>query len=154
MALATGTDAPDFTLKDQDGNDVTLSSFRGNQNVVIVFYPVHVHRRVPGRAVLAARRPLRVRERQRAGTRDLVRLAPLAEAMGRAAGLHVSRAERLLASRRGGARAYDVFNEQLGCANRATFVIDKQGKIVDVFESPNLGTAREKAAYEAALAKL
>ncbi len=52
------------------------------------------------------------------------------------------------------ARAYEVFNEQLGCANRATFVIDKQGMIVDVFESPNLGTPRDKAEYEAALAKL
>ena len=39
-------------------------------------------------------------------------------------------------------------------ANRATFVIDTDGKIVDVFESPNLGTPREKAEYEAALAKL
>ncbi len=51
-------------------------------------------------------------------------------------------------------RAYGVFNEQLGAANRATFVIDKAGTIVDVFESPNLGTPREKAAYDAALAKL
>ena len=50
--------------------------------------------------------------------------------------------------------AYGVFNEQLGAANRATFVIDKTGTIADVFESPNLGTPREKAAYEAALAKL
>ena len=50
-------------------------------------------------------------------------------------------------------RAYDVFNEQLGAANRATFVIDKAGTIVDVFESPNLGTPREKAAYDAALAR-
>ena len=39
MTLAAGTEAPDFTLKDQDGNDVTLSSYRGNQNVVLVFYP-------------------------------------------------------------------------------------------------------------------
>jgi peroxiredoxin len=39
IALAPGTDAPDFTLKDQDGNDVTLSSFRDTQNVVLVFYP-------------------------------------------------------------------------------------------------------------------
>ena len=38
------------------------------------------------------------------------------------------------------ARAYGVFNEQLGCANRATFVIDTAGKVVDTFESPNLGT--------------
>jgi mycoredoxin-dependent peroxiredoxin len=51
-------------------------------------------------------------------------------------------------------RAYGVFNERLGAANRATFVIDKQGKIIDVFESPNLATPRDKASYEAALAKL
>ena len=39
MSLEPGTEAPDFTLKDQGGNDVTLSSFRGKQNVVLVFYP-------------------------------------------------------------------------------------------------------------------
>jgi peroxiredoxin (alkyl hydroperoxide reductase subunit C) len=51
-------------------------------------------------------------------------------------------------------RAYGVFNEALGCANRATFVIDKEGKVVDAFESPNLGTPRDMAAYDAALARL
>ncbi len=30
--------APDFTLKDKDGNDVTLSKFRGKK-VVLYFYP-------------------------------------------------------------------------------------------------------------------
>jgi peroxiredoxin Q/BCP len=30
--------APDFTLKDQDGNDVTLSSLRGRR-VILYFYP-------------------------------------------------------------------------------------------------------------------
>jgi peroxiredoxin len=39
VPVETGQEAPDFTLKDQDGNDVSLSSFRGTQNVVIVFYP-------------------------------------------------------------------------------------------------------------------
>ena len=38
MALEPGTAAPDFTLPDQDGNPVTLSSFRGH-NVVVYFYP-------------------------------------------------------------------------------------------------------------------
>ncbi|WP_249010775.1 thioredoxin-dependent thiol peroxidase [Conexibacter sp. DBS9H8] len=38
MALEPGTPAPDFTLPDQDGNSVTLSSLRG-QNVVVYFYP-------------------------------------------------------------------------------------------------------------------
>ncbi|MEE3380723.1 MAG: peroxiredoxin [Succiniclasticum sp.] len=36
--LAIGTKAPDFTLPDQNGNSVTLSSFRGKK-VVLYFYP-------------------------------------------------------------------------------------------------------------------
>jgi peroxiredoxin len=34
-----GNDAPDFTLRDQDGKKVTLSELRG-QTVVLVFYPL------------------------------------------------------------------------------------------------------------------
>jgi peroxiredoxin Q/BCP len=37
--LAVGDKAPDFTLKDQDGTEVTLSDFKGKKNVVLVFYP-------------------------------------------------------------------------------------------------------------------
>ena len=36
--VAVGDTAPDFTLKDNHGNDVTLSALRGKP-VVIVFYP-------------------------------------------------------------------------------------------------------------------
>ena len=36
--LAPGDVAPDFTLPDTDGNDVSLSSFRGHR-VIIYFYP-------------------------------------------------------------------------------------------------------------------
>ena len=36
--LQPGTEAPDFTARDQDGNSVTLSKLRG-KNVVLVFYP-------------------------------------------------------------------------------------------------------------------
>jgi peroxiredoxin Q/BCP len=36
--IETGAQAPDFTLPDQDGSDVTLSEFRG-QTVVLYFYP-------------------------------------------------------------------------------------------------------------------
>ncbi len=38
MPLNIGSLAPDFELKDQDGNSVKLSSFKG-QKVVIYFYP-------------------------------------------------------------------------------------------------------------------
>ena len=37
--LTLGGPAPDFTLRDQFGQDVTLSSFRGRKAVVIFFYP-------------------------------------------------------------------------------------------------------------------
>lgn len=36
--LAEGTIAPDFTLPDEEGNEVSLSSFRGKK-VVLYFYP-------------------------------------------------------------------------------------------------------------------
>ena len=52
------------------------------------------------------------------------------------------------------AKAYGVFNDALGCANRGTFLVDRQGTVVDTFATDNLGTARERSRYEAALAKL
>src|ERR1700684_1202155 len=36
--LAPGDPAPDFTLPDADGNQVSLSSYRG-QRVIVYFYP-------------------------------------------------------------------------------------------------------------------
>ncbi len=36
--LAIGTKAPDFTLKDKDGKEVSLSEYRGSK-VILYFYP-------------------------------------------------------------------------------------------------------------------
>jgi mycoredoxin-dependent peroxiredoxin len=52
------------------------------------------------------------------------------------------------------ARAYGVFDESLGCAIRATFVIGPDGVIVDEFRSGSLGEARAAERYTEALAKL
>lgn len=38
-ALAVGDQAPDFTLRDQNGRDVTLSEHLGDRSVLLVFYP-------------------------------------------------------------------------------------------------------------------
>jgi peroxiredoxin len=153
MTLSAGKEAPDFTLKDQDGNDVTLSSFRDEHNVVIVFYPFTFTGVCQG---------------ELCSLRDDLSVYENANAKLLAISCDSRHAQKQWAEEQGFtfailsdfwphgavARAYGVFNEQLGCANRATFVIDKHGTIVDVFESPNLGTARDKAAYDAALAKL
>ena len=147
-----GDEAPDFTLKDQDGNDVTLSALRGKP-VVIVFYPFTFTGVCQGELCEIRDDPSAF---ERAGAQVL------------AISCDSRHSQRTWAEQQGFtfpvlsdfwphgavARDYGVFNEQLGCANRATFVIDKSGKIIDTFESPNLGTAREQAEYKAALAKL
>ncbi|MBS41625.1 MAG: peroxiredoxin [Nocardioides sp.] len=37
--MALGHEAPDFTLRDQFGQDVTLSSYRDRKAVLLMFYP-------------------------------------------------------------------------------------------------------------------
>jgi peroxiredoxin (alkyl hydroperoxide reductase subunit C) len=153
MTLSVGDEAPDFTLKDQDGNDVTLSSFRGTQNVVLIFYPFTFTGVCQG---------------ELCAIRDDLSQFQNANAQVLAISCDSRFAQQQWAAQQGftfpvlsdfwphGAvsRKYGVFNEQLGAANRATFVIGKDGRITDVIESPNLGTPREKAAYDAALARL
>ena len=39
--VSVGSEAPDFTLESLSGPPVTLSQFRGKQNVVLVFYRGH-----------------------------------------------------------------------------------------------------------------
>jgi cytochrome oxidase Cu insertion factor (SCO1/SenC/PrrC family) len=36
--IKVGQPAPDFTLADMDGKNITLSEFRGKKSVVLVFY--------------------------------------------------------------------------------------------------------------------
>ena len=150
--VAVGDVAPDFTLKDQNGNEVTLSALRGKP-VVIVFYPFTFTGVCQG---------------ELCSLRDDLSEYERANAQVVAISCDSRHSQKQWAEAQGFtfpvlsdfwphgavARAYDVFNEQLGCANRATIVVDKTGKIVDVFESANLGTPRDKAEYEAALAKL
>ena len=134
MPVETGQEAPDFTLKDQDGNDVTLSSFRGSQNVVIVFYPFTFTGVCQG---------------ELCSLRDDLSEFDAVKAQVLAISCDSRHAQKQWSTQQGFtfpvlsdfwphgavARAYGVFNEQLGCANRATFVIDTAGKVVDTFES-------------------
>jgi peroxiredoxin len=153
MPVTAGDVAPDFTLKDQHGNDVTLSSFRGRENVVLVFYPFTFTGVCEGELC-----------RLRDDRSDFA--AKNAQVI--AISCDSRHAQARWAKEQGFdfpvlsdfwphgavAREYGVFNEALGAANRATFVIDKSGKVVDAFASPDLATPRDTTAYEAALARL
>ena len=52
------------------------------------------------------------------------------------------------------AQSYGVFNEERGCAFRATFLIGADGVVLDTFATDSLGTPREAERYTEALAKL
>src|SRR3982074_3258294 len=151
--LPVGTTAPDFTLRDQNQQRVTLSSYRGDRNVLLVFFPLAFTGICQGELD-------RLRDHLPEFDND--------DSVALAISVGPPPTHKIWAIESGFtfpvlsdfwphgevSQAYGVFNEQLGCANRATFVIDTDGKVVDTFESANLGTPRERAEYEAALAKL
>ncbi|MFO7589681.1 MAG: peroxiredoxin [Acidimicrobiia bacterium] len=153
MAISVGDDAPDFTLKDQGGNEISLSSFRGEQNVVLVFYPFTFSG---------------ICTDELCELRDDPSTFATAGAQLIAVSCNARHAQAAWAEREGYdfpvltdfwphgevAKAYGVFNDALGCANRATFVIDKDGKVAATFATADLTTPRQRADYEAALATL
>ena len=50
------------------------------------------------------------------------------------------------------AKAYGCFNDKVGAANRATYVLDGDGVVQDIIASDQLGVPREFEDYTAALA--
>ena len=150
--VAVGEQAPDFTLKDQNNEDVTLSSLRGKP-VVIVFYPFTFTGVCQG---------------ELCDIRDDPAAYQQGDAQVIAISCDTKNAQRVWSEQQGFtfpilsdfwphgavAQAYGVFNEQMGCANRATFVLDKDGVVSSTFASPDLGTPRAKAEYEDALARV
>jgi peroxiredoxin len=153
MAIEIGQPAPDFSVPDQDGNVVSLADFRGDKAVALVFYPFTF---------------TGVCEGELCRLRDDYQQFEDAGVQVLAISCNAKHAQKRWADEQGYtfpvlsdfwphgavAQAYGVFNDTLGCANRGTFVIDKDGTVVDVIESPDLGTARDAARYDEALAKL
>jgi mycoredoxin-dependent peroxiredoxin len=128
MAIEAGVEAPDFELKNQHGELVRLSDFRGSKNVVLLFYPFAFTGVCTGE--LCA-----VRDELPQFVNDDVQL------------LAVSNDSpftlRVFAEKEGleypllsdfwphgeVSRAYGVFDEEKGCAVRGTFIIDKTGTV-------------------------
>ncbi len=153
MTLSHGDEAPDFELPNQDNEKVKLSDFRGEKGVALVFVPFAFTGVCQG---------------ELCELRDSI--ADFEAKDVQVLGITCDRAFSLKVwSDQEGfnfpvlsdgwphgevSQAYDNFNADLGCAMRRTVVIDKEGKVVEMFESADLGTPRDKAAYDAALAKL
>jgi mycoredoxin-dependent peroxiredoxin len=153
MTIDIGQSAPDFELPDNNRNPVRLSSFRGQAPVLLVFYPMtftpvchgelcaideridaFADKGVQVLAISCDAGPSQARWAQEQGVSYplLSDFWPHGEVT----------------------KSYGVFNDALGVANRATFLISSDGVVVDRFESPDLGTARAIERYDEALAQM
>jgi len=98
MPIEVGAVAPDFTLKDQNNQLVTLSSYRDVKNVLLVFYPLAFTGTCQGE-LCRVRDELPTFENDDTDPGDLGGSASDPQDLGSRAGLHLSAAVRLLATR-------------------------------------------------------
>lgn len=138
--IQVGQPAPDFTLRDEQNQEVKLSDLRG-QKVVLMFYPLDFSPVCEGEFC-----EVRDRWSDWEGTgatvfgisRDSVWAH---KAWKEAQGFK----HRLLADMNGAvARLYGAWNEERGIANRRTVVIDKDGTITALDQTANPGVARDQ----------
>ncbi|MFN2518343.1 MAG: peroxiredoxin [Jatrophihabitantaceae bacterium] len=150
--IAVGDEAPDFTLRDQNNEEVTLSSFRGSHAVLIIFYPLAFTGICTGelRAV-----------------RDDLSSYQNEDVQVVAVSVDSPYAHKVFSEREGYefpllsdfwphgavAKTYGVFNETAGFADRGTFLVDKGG-IVRFAELNGPGEGRDARDWFDAIAKL
>jgi peroxiredoxin len=152
MALAIGSAAPDFVLVNQHGEKVSLSSFKGKKNVVVLFYPFAFSGICTGE-LCALRDDLSSFQNENV---ELIAIS-----------CDPMYANKVFAEQEGYkfqvlsdfwphgavAKAYGVFEESRGCATRGTFTVGKDGNLK--WQVVNtLGEARNVVAYKEALAAL
>jgi peroxiredoxin len=125
---AVGAPAPDFTLRDQFGQDVTLSSFVGHKAVALVFFPWAFSNVCTG---------------EMTGIRDRLDEFLTFDTEVLAISTDATYSLRVFADHDGlnfpllsdfwphgaVASAYGVFDSALGVARRSSFVIDKAGTV-------------------------
>jgi peroxiredoxin (alkyl hydroperoxide reductase subunit C) len=150
--LGVGTEAPDFTLRDQNRQEITLTAFRGSKNVLLVFFPLAFTGICQGELD-------EVRDHLPDYENDDT--ATLAISVG------PPPTHKVWATQSGflfpvlsdfwphGAvsQAYGVFNDDAGFSNRGTFVVDRTG-IIKFAEMKQPGEARDQTLWKDALAAL
>ena len=152
MSLLIGDLAPDFTLPNQFGEDVTLSQFRGVKPVVLVFYPLSFSGICTGELC-------EIRDnfaRFESNEVELLAISVDSKYVQKVFAEHEGYNFSVLADfwpHGQVAKDYGVFLEEHGISNRATFVIDKDGVLVSKFVTAP-GQARSLDEYDRALATL
>lgn len=153
MAVEPGDRAPDFELPSHTGDTVRLSDFHGSKPVVLVFYPFAFSPECEGELCQVHDD---YTEFEAAGAEVLAVSCDNSHVQRRWADQHGWTFEVLSDYWPHGevARRYGVFDADTGCAQRVTFVVDRDGTVVDRFWSAGRGTPHSPERYAEALAKL
>lgn len=149
MPIEVGALAPDFALRDQNNEQVTLSSFRGRKAVLLVFYPLAFTGICTGELCV-------VRDDLSTFQNDDVQVITVS--------VDSPYSHKIFAEREGYqfpllsdfwphgavAQQYGVFNEAAGIANRGTFLIDRDG-VVRFAEMNEPGQGRDAQRWREAI---
>jgi peroxiredoxin (alkyl hydroperoxide reductase subunit C) len=152
LMLDAGTEAPDFTLKDQNGQPVNLRDFRGAKNVLLVFFPLAFTGICQGELDEIRDNLPRYDNDDTAALAISVGPPPTHKVWATQSGFTFP----VLADfwpHGAGSQAYGVFNDGAGIANRGTFVVDRAG-IIRFAEMKQPGEARDQAVWTDALKAL
>jgi peroxiredoxin len=152
MTLAIGDPAPDFTLKDQHGQDINLSTYARGKAALIVFYPFAFSGVCTGELT---------------GLRDRLGDFETDHSTLLAVSCDPMYAQRAVADRDGiffpllsdfwphgvTARDYGVFDDISGSAKRSSFIVDKDGRVGWMVHNAT-GEARDLDEHAARLSAL
>ncbi|WP_328607560.1 peroxiredoxin [Amycolatopsis sp. NBC_00345] len=152
MAVEVGSPAPDFTLNDYNKQPVTLSSFKGEKPVLLVFFPFAFSGVCTGELCQL---------RDEFSDYDTKGVQVLGVSCDAVFSLKVWAEQEnyqfpLLSDfwpHGEVAQSYGVFNDKAGLALRGTFLIDTDG-VVRFAEVNQPGEARDQQAWKKAVAEL
>jgi mycoredoxin-dependent peroxiredoxin len=150
--IGIGDEAPDFTLRDQNNEEITLSSFRGSRAVLVIFYPLAF-------TGICTNELAVVRDQLPSFQNDDVQIVTVS--------VDSTYSHKIFSEREGYefallsdfwphggvAKEYGVFNETMGFSNRGTFLVDKTG-IVRFAEMKSPGDGRDPGIWLDAIASL
>ena len=150
--LDVGAIAPDFTLRDQNQQPVTLSSYRDTKNVLLVFFPLAFTGICQGELDLLRDHLPEFENDDSAALAISVGPPPTHKIWATQSGFLFPVLSDFWPHGEV-SQAYGVFNDAVGIANRGTFVVDRSG-IIRFAEMKGPGEARDQKMWLDALAAL
>jgi peroxiredoxin len=135
--ISVGEPAPDFTLRDQDGEDVSLSDYRGRK-VILVFYPADFSPVCGDQLSIYQEVKPEIAEKGA----ELIGISVDSTWAHKAFQEKIGIDTPLLADfepKGEVARAYGSYLDGAGTANRTLVLVDENGTVAWTYESPSPG---------------